>query len=137
MDKCEGKDCKICDEEHQSDIDNCPCNKNCPGIKKVLKIDKFPFQPVAPVRTLTVISSMNLPILAKILRIMKIISFVTKGIETYYLNASTIVKFLNVMLSATKRSTKMFKNALVLRNVLVSEKMLFLFLNLYFMSIEE
>ena len=68
---------------------------------------------------------------------MKIISFVTKGIETYYLNASTIVKFLNVMLSATKRSTKMFKNALVLRNVLVSEKMLFLFLNLYFMSIEE
>ena len=30
---CEGNDCKVCDETHQKDIDNCPCNKNCPGEK--------------------------------------------------------------------------------------------------------
>ena len=34
---CEGDDCKVCDEKHKKDIDNCPCNKNCPGEKSKFK----------------------------------------------------------------------------------------------------
>ena len=28
---CEGDECLACDEEHQKNVDNCPCRKNCPG----------------------------------------------------------------------------------------------------------
>ena len=31
LSNCDGKDCLACDQAHEDDVNNCPCQKNCPG----------------------------------------------------------------------------------------------------------
>ena len=130
LNKCQGNDCRVCHENYQTDVDNCPCNKNCPGETESLKIHvllkdnrKFNFilsKLVVPAQFLIALFWLNL---VSILTKMKIINFVSKSREIFWMNVLVTVKSLIVMLSATTRSTLTFENAHVLRNVLVSEEL--------------
>ena len=40
MRTCEGEACRECDQNHEDDLDNCPCQKNCP-CKYIVAHDKI------------------------------------------------------------------------------------------------
>ena len=128
IDNCHTEEeCILCDKTHEKDIQNCPCGKNCQGLKTIIynSIRNILFQLDVHAKSSTAQSWMTLQSLARNPLITKITNAVLKFKKMNSMNVLTTVTVRFVLKNVEMNIVWLYKIALVRKIARVSYIVIF------------